>query len=256
MRNSPPSTLTFSTSTPARCGSRDFSRSSHAPNVPDRVTERHGRIETSASFTEILDEPLAMAAVSLAGRRRECLSAGCVGLPVAREPRQGLLRLSTVRMAEMAVFPVHDVCSIVRAMPCGGTRVAGWLVSPASASAQAALDPPDPARPALLARHELPTRPVLLAVVTSAPITSSGSMTARTGWTPRRRGARPRGEARAPTRHDVWRTATTSVLAAVRSLSPERWEARTSAMANRRRLRKSLSDHRSTVIDIRRGKES
>jgi hypothetical protein len=37
------------------------------------------------------------------------------------------------------------------------------------------------------------------AVVTSASITSSGSMTARTGWTSRRRGARPRGEARAPT---------------------------------------------------------
>lgn len=37
------------------------------------------------------------------------------------------------------------------------------------------------------------------AVVTSASITSSGSMTARTGWTSRRRGARPHGEARAPT---------------------------------------------------------
>lgn len=37
------------------------------------------------------------------------------------------------------------------------------------------------------------------AVVTSASITTSGSMTARTGWTSRRRGARPHGEARAPT---------------------------------------------------------
>ncbi|QTI50212.1 hypothetical protein JYK04_08088 [Streptomyces nojiriensis] len=37
------------------------------------------------------------------------------------------------------------------------------------------------------------------AVVTSASITSSGSMTAHTGWTSRRRGARPHGEARAPT---------------------------------------------------------
>lgn len=144
--------------------------------------------------------------------------------------------LSTVRMAEMGVFPVHDVCSIATAMPCRGSsgrRVAGV---PGPASAQTALNPPDPARPVLLARHELPTRPVLRAVETSASITSSGSMTARTGWTSRRRGARPHGEARAPTRHDVWRTATTSVLAVVRSLSPERWEARTPVMANRRRL--------------------
>lgn len=37
------------------------------------------------------------------------------------------------------------------------------------------------------------------AVVTSASMTSNGSMTARTGWTSRHRGARPRGEARAPT---------------------------------------------------------
>ncbi|THA31907.1 hypothetical protein [Streptomyces sp. A1547] len=33
--------------------------------------------------------------------------------------------------------------------------------------------------------------------------------------------------------HDAWRTATTSVLAAVRSLSPERWEARTLAKGRR-----------------------
>lgn len=73
------------------------------------------------------------------------------------------------------------------------------------------------------------------AIVTSASITSSGSMTARTGWTSRRRGARPHGEARAPTgtTPGVPPPASSQQCAAC---SPERWEARTSATANRRRL--------------------
>jgi len=126
--------------------------------------------------------------------------------------------------------PLQQRCLAVEA------RVAGWLVSPAPASAQAALDPPDPARPVLLARNELPTRPVLprRRDLRVHHIERQHDRAHRVDITSPRCPAARRGQS--THRHDAWRTATTSVLAAVRSLSPERWEARTSAMANRRRL--------------------